>query len=532
MKRALTVAAGSVALLAGTSATAAAHPLGNFTVNSFSALRVQPNRVLVDHVTDSAEIPTAQLANASDPISKTAPPTRQHAWSLRRCGDVASKLTLAVAGRRIPLTVDEAALRFPPGAGGLATSRLTCRLSGGPVTIRSDAHVSYRDDSDDGRVGWHEIIALGDDTSLKQSDVPSRSVSQALTAYPVDLLSSPLSVTSADLLASPGGAAAADPLAGTDAASGKEQRRGVDSLTSAFTDLVGHPQLSVGVGLLAVLLALLLGAFHAFAPGHGKTVMAAYLVAGRGSVRQVSLIGLAVTATHTLGVLVLGLVLSTFATFAPEKVYPWLGAASGLLLVSIGCSLLRNAWRRRELWTRPLPADHLVPHQHSHSHDHAHHGHEPPPEPAPLAIGPPTASAAATATAIRERPAPAVVHSHGGRTHSHAPISDEPVRLRSLLTLGLAGGLVPSPSALVVLVGAIALHRAWFGVVLVVCYGAGMALTLVGIGLLLSRLRGRFVNRIRPEGRFATALAALPLLTAALICVIGLALAARGLSQA
>jgi ABC-type nickel/cobalt efflux system permease component RcnA len=83
-----------------------------------------------------------------------------------------------------------------------------------------------------------------------------------------------------------------------------------------------------------------------------------------------------------------------------------------------------------------------------------------------------------------------------------------------------------------VLVGAIALHRAWFGVVLVICYGAGMALTLVGIGLLLARLRGRFVNRMRPNGRVATALAALPLFTAALICVIGLVLAARGLSQA
>ena len=126
----------------------------------------------------------------------------------------------------------------------------------------------------------------------------------------------------------------------------------------------------------------------------------------------------------------------------------------------------------------------------------------------------------------------AVVHSHGGRVHSHAPVGDQPVRLRNLLSMGLAGGLVPSPSALVVLVGAIALHRAWFGVVLVVFYGAGMALTLVGIGLLLSRLRGRFVSRVQPGSAFARGFAVLPLLTASLICVIGAALAIRGLGQA
>ena len=211
-------------------------------------------------------------------------------------------------------------------------------MASSKATVVSATPIGYQDHSDDGRIGWHEIIAAGDRTTLTKMDVPARSVSRALTSYPKDLLSSPLAVKSAALVASPGGAAAADPLAGTDARV-REQRRGVDSLTAAFTDLVGHPTLGIGVGLLAVLLALLLGSFHAFAPGHGKTVMAAYLVADRGSLRQVSLIGLAVTATHTLGVLVLGIVLSTFATFAPERVYPWLGVASGLLLLAIGLSL-------------------------------------------------------------------------------------------------------------------------------------------------------------------------------------------------
>jgi nickel/cobalt transporter (NicO) family protein len=525
VKRLLAAITGAIVLLLFTSTAAAAHPLGNFTVNSFSALRVQPSRILLDHVTDRAEIPTQQLTFADDPVSKSSTPAQIQAWSLRDCRRVASKLSLTVAGRSEPLAVESTALRFPPGAGGLPTSRLTCRLMTGSLTVSRQTHISYQDRSDDGRVGWHEIIARGDQTTLAASDVPTTSVSRALTAYPKDLLSSPLAVKSATLVASPGGAAASDPLAGTDAPAGKEQRRGVDGLTVAFTDLVGRHQLSIGIGLLAVLLALVLGAFHAFAPGHGKTVMAAYLVADRGSLRQVSLIGLSVTATHTLGVLILGVLLSTFATFAPEKVYPWLGVASGLLLLSIGASLLRAAWRRRALWFAP-------PHEHEHPHDHEHphgHEHEHPPEHGELTHAHPAGGSRA---AVLERPTTPLVHSHGGRMHSHAPITDEPVRLRNLLSMGLAGGLVPSPSALVVLVGAIALHRAWFGVVLVVFYGAGMAVTLVGIGFLLSRLRGRFIRRVQPGSVLSRAFGTLPLLTAGLICVIGTVLAIRGLGQA
>jgi ABC-type nickel/cobalt efflux system permease component RcnA len=129
-----------------------------------------------------------------------------------------------------------------------------------------------------------------------------------------------------------------------------------------------------------------------------------------------------------------------------------------------------------------------------------------------------------------ERPIERIVHSHGGRMHSHAPInSDQPIRLRNVISMGLAGGLVPSPSALVVLVGAIALHRAWFGVILVVFYGAGMALTLVGIGLLLSRLRGRFMHRLKAGSKFGRAFTILPFGTASLICIIGAYLAIAGL---
>jgi nickel/cobalt exporter len=237
-------------------------------------------------------------------------------------------------------------------------------------------------------------------------------------------------------------------------------------------------------------LALLLGALHALAPGHGKTVMAAYLLGQRGGLRQALLVGLTVTATHTAGVLALGVVLSASTSLAPERLYPWLGLASGVLLTSIGVSLLRAALRRRLQRHAAEP-----PHQHGHDHEHMH--------------GP-------------------------QRDHS---AERQPLGWRGLVSMGFAGGLVPSPSALVVLLGAIALHRAWFGVLLVVAYGAGMAATLTGAGLLLVLARAALDRRAaagHPAGtgprrwRLATLTQALPPLTAAVIVVVGVFLAVRG----
>jgi ABC-type nickel/cobalt efflux system permease component RcnA len=272
------------------------------------------------------------------------------------------------------------------------------------------------------------------------------------------------------------------------------QPRGLDGATRAFTDLVARQQLTVGFGILALGLAVGLGAIHAFAPGHGKTVMAAYLVGQRGTLRQAAIIGLTVTATHTAGVLILGVILSASTSLAPETIYPWLGVASGLMLAVIGASLLFRAVRHRPL---------LVAAGHGHSHGHSHdHGHS---------------------------------HEHGPG-HDHPPPDDQrPVEWRSLVPLGLAGGLVPSPSAIVVLLGAIALGRAWFGVALVVAYGLGMAVTLTGAGILLVRARGAIERRLesaRPgSGRLASLAAVLPAVTATCIIAAGVFLAFRGVTQ-
>jgi len=461
------------ALLLVPAGAASAHPLGNFTVNRYSGLRVQPDRLVVDYVVDMAEIPAFQTRQTLDADADgTVSGAEAAAWRGRECPRLAGRLSAQVDGRALRFTASGARLAFPPGQGGLTTLRLECELAA-PLAAAGGSHtLRYQDGNADGRIGWREVTAAGDRTTVERADVPARSASARLAAYPEDLLRSPLDQDRATVRFRPGGA----PLRGGDGIGAQRrssQPVGVDRATAAFTALVARQHLTVGFALLALALAGVLGAAHALAPGHGKTVMAAYLVGLRGSVRQAAAIGGIVTATHTAGVLLLGVVLGASRALAPERVYPLLGLASGLLLAGVGLTLLRRAVR-------------------GHRHGHA----------------------------------------HGPGTHTHPVGADaEPgMSRRGLVALGFAGGLVPSPSAVVVLLGASALGHAWFGMLLVVAYGAGMAATLTGLGLFLLRAR-RSVDRrvaLRRPGWAALAGRLLPLATASLIVVAGLLVAAQG----
>jgi len=485
-------------LLVAGATGAAAHPLGNFTVNTYSGLRVGPDRLLVDYVVDMAEIPTFQTRQAIDTDDDgrvTGPEAAT--WRDRECSRLATGLRASVDGRPAALTVTGSALAFPEGVGGLPTLRLECALAAPLPTGRS---LAFTDTNLEGRVGWREITAIGDRATLDAADVPPISPSARLTTYPQDQLSSPLDQRTASLRFHPGGppapppAGPAAPAAGGGSADGSAggsaggsvggSAAGVDRATAAFTALVGERSLSPGFALVALLLAVGLGAAHALAPGHGKTVMAAYLVGLRGSLRQAATIGATVTLTHTAGVLLLGLVLTTSRAVASERVYPWLGLGSGLLLAGVGVGLLVRA--------RPG-------HGHGHPHPHAHEPHHP------------------------------HDHDHPGAV----PGGGRPLGWRGLVALGLAGGLVPSPSAVVVLLGGIALGQAWFGVALVLAYGLGMAATLTGVGLLLAHLRTRMDRRLRvPAGSVLGRIGRLlPAATASVIVLVGLGLAASGAAQ-
>lgn len=231
------------------------------------------------------------------------------------------------------------------------------------------------------RIGWREITAVGDGVRLATTDVPTTSSSAVLTKYPEDLLSSPPDQRRAHLRFDAAGDTAGArtttardstfPAAARSTASGP---RGTDRFTAAFTGLVARQRFTLGFGLLALVAAVALGALHALAPGHGKTVMAAYLVGERGSLREAAVLGLTVTSTHTAGVLLLGILLSGSTAVIPEELYPWLGLTSGAMLAGVGVSLLVRAWRRRSGGIAAFAVD---GHHRDHHHGPGHHHHGP-----------------------------------------------------------------------------------------------------------------------------------------------------------
>jgi ABC-type nickel/cobalt efflux system permease component RcnA len=215
----------------------------------------------------------------------------------------------------------------------------------------------------------------------------------------------------------------------------------------------------VGSILLGVLAAFGLGAMHALSPGHGKTIVAAYLVGSRGTAKHALLLGLIVTFTHTVSVFLLGVGVLFFQKYVvPEQIIPVLGAVSGLSIVAIGGWLL---YKRSAALAAPVSAphhhDHGHSHDHSHDHPHDHHAHHHHPHPH-------------THT-----------HTHGGSTHSHALPAGK-ITLASLIALGASGGLVPCPSALILLLSAIALGQTALGLLLLAGFSAGLAIVLMVVG--------------------------------------------------
>jgi nickel/cobalt transporter (NicO) family protein len=502
LRRVLALLAVVVGVIVVTPAIASAHPLGNFTVNTYAGLRVAPARVSVDYVVDMAEIPTLQRRPDVDRNGDgTVQPAESSAYRSAECARMAKGLHVSVDQAPVGLTVGATRLSFPPGQAGLATMRLECRL-GAPIDARSGAHqLAVNNTNYTGRIGWHELTAVGDGATLARSPIPTATISARLTKYPADRLESPLDHRRATVQFSPGGKAA-PAIAVPQTVTGSVVR-GFDDWTASFTGSVAARRLTLGLALVALAIGMGLGALHAFAPGHGKTVMAAYLVGERGSARHGLAIGLTVAVTHTLGVLALGLALTASQAFAPESVYPWLGVASGVTFVALGFTLLwRALQRRRGIVTSTFLSHSHGPghhHDHGHSHDHGHdHG-------------------------------PGQDHDHDhdhGHSHTDGDRPRDAMSWKDLSTLGIAGGMIPTPTAVVVLLGATAIGRAWFGVLLVVSYGVGMAITLVAAGLLLSWARNRFEMKARGERmlRFA---AAIPIATAVVVTVSGLWLVAK-----
>ncbi|MEV0882757.1 nickel transporter [Streptomyces microflavus] len=540
LRRALTTM--TLAVLASTvSAPAAtAHPLGNFSVNHHTGLVLRPDRIDARVVVDRAEISALQERPAVDSDQDgTISDTEARAHAERTCSDLSRQLHLSVGGTRANWRQSSATLVYENGEAGLRTSRLTCAMTAPadltePTGIRAESHY------DTERIGWHEMTATGQGVRITQADVPATSTTRELRRYPQDPLASPLDQRTAALRSEPGQGAGVLPAVAADLPGAGVVSEALAKVTGAFDALVGAREITLPVGLLALLLALVLGASHAAMPGHGKTVMAAYLAGRRGTRRDAVTVGAAVTLTHTAGVLVLGLALPVSTHLAGEGVLLWLGAASGLLVTGIGLWLLLGAVRGRPQHNHHHHGhgdiDHHHDHDHHHSHDHGHdrpHHHHGPATLVPTPAGPPSGELQGNSTVATLAP-PDHDHDHH---HDPAGTSTAPEKARrtsrtGLIGMGIAGGLVPSPSALVVLLGAVALGRTAFGVLLVIGYGLGMAATLTLAGLLLVRLRERIESHDRARTlRHHPLLRKLvrtgPVVTSLLVVAVGLGLTLR-----
>ncbi|MFE6159766.1 sulfite exporter TauE/SafE family protein [Streptomyces sp. NPDC056486] len=453
-------------------AEAGAHPLGNFTVNRYDGLVASPGHLRVDHVEDLAEIPATQ---AMPRIKRVG----MKSWAAKRCEDAARGSSLQVEGRAAELRVEQAGAVTRDGQAGLTTLRVECEF-GAPLPRGSELAARFKAAGQPGP-GWREVTARGDRMTLSGTDVPKESVSKRLTSYPARLLDSPADQNSAALRITPGGPALSEERPQAPAS---VLPRGADRWTQALTGLVARHDLTIGFAGLALATALLLGALHALAPGHGKTLMAASAAArGRASLRDVLPLAASVTVTHTLGVTALGLLVAGGSAAAPS-VIAWLGVVSGVLVTGAGALLLRRAWRRRK---------------HAHHHHHPDHAHE---------------------------------HAHA-HAHHHHPHEAAPPTLRGALFLGFAGGLVPSPSAVVVLVGAAALGEAWFGLLLVLAYGVGLAVTLTAAGFLVVRVGSLAARRVRgPRWLHRATHRFLPLSSACVVVALGCGLVFKGAATA
>jgi nickel/cobalt transporter (NicO) family protein len=419
-----------IAVVSAAPTTADAHPLGNFSVNHLSTVRISDDRIEVRYLLDQAEIPTVQERG----LSKAELLDRKREEAQRG-------LELTVDGKRVPLALDgRGRVSFPPGSGGLKTSRFEFRL----IAVASPRSVRLHDATFEDRVGWKAIVAEPGEGTAVKTGAPSRDPTGGLRRYPDDLLNSPLDRRDAAFTVRPGDGTLVAPRTenGDFATTGNE--------SDGFARLFERAATGEGVLLLLLLAAFGWGAVHALSPGHGKAMVAAYLVGTKGRPRHAIALGATVTVAHTIGVFALGLVTLALSQYVlPEDLYPWLNLAAGLLVVGIGAAVLRSRVR----------------HQRHEQHHHDHH--------------------------------------HG-------------VTTRGLLGMGAAAGLIPCPSALVVLLAAVSQHEIALGMLLIVAFSLGLAGTLTALGLVVV-----YARRLVPHGRLPRLARALPAASALLIVGVG-----------
>ncbi len=452
--------------------TVLAHPLGNFSVNRYSRVTIADETVNIFFVVDRAEIPAFQnRSNIDINDDETISEAEKTAYLDQLIPSLLENLTLTFDGEPVDLAVQERTLAFPEGQGGLFTERLEMTLTG--TRPAGKGQLYYADGNFTDRVGWQEIVVEADGVDLDTAGLPTEDMSQALTTYPDELLSQSLRVS--EVTVGVGGAVG---VINSDSTNGTiSAERGTDE---RFMELINAEVLTPQVIAFVLLAAFALGAAHALSPGHGKTIVGAYLVGSRGTAKHALYLGLITTVTHTAGVFALGLlVLFASRYILPEALYPWLSVMSGLVVVSIGISL-------------------MLGHAHRLSEKRSKSGED--------VEG---------------------LHSHFGIEHSHVPPSGS-LSWRNLTALGVSGGIIPCPSALVVLLSAIALNRIGFGMILIIIFSFGLAtvLTLLGMTFVYA---GRYFERVTRN--HTGVISALPIVSSVFVTLAGIGITLRAVFE-
>ncbi len=510
-----------------------AHPMGNFSINHYSKITVQKSSVEILYLIDAAEIPTFQEMQqngfTADPQSLAT-----HKYLSREAEAFKKILVLKLLGNPSELNLKSTEVIFPPGAGGLPTMKMSfvysAKLSAQNAGADPEAaSLYYRDDNFPSRIGWKEIVAVaGSDVTFLNASVSAQDRSGELSNYPTDLLNSPPNDLEASITfklpAVVSGETGVAPVP-----TGRGARHSISSFTASqprkavtssrispksevstvprsrqngfipkisaptsqmpalranqqgtprnrFTELMTAKPFSGWFLLMAAGIAAALGAMHALEPGHGKTIVAAYLVGSRGTARHAVLLGIVVTAAHTSGVFLLGaLTLYTSQYIVPEQLYPWLGAISGATVAGLGIFIL----------LRNLTGE-TTEHSHTDGQNHSRW----------------FLSKLKTSAPANSRP-------------------EKRVSLRQLLALGVTGGIVPCPAALVVLLSAFSLHRIGFGLFLITSFSFGLALVLVIIGLTMVYTK-RFMSRFKTSSPL---LRYLPVLSSSFMVILGIGIA-------
>lgn len=481
------------ALLCG--AQASAHPLGLTSVNRYLGVRPHGQELEVDYLLDLAEMPAyAEIETLDVDHDSAVTPAERDRYLDGVRARVLEGVQVTVDGVRVPLREVFRSLDAPAGQNGLSTLRVVFEFRAAlphPEATRLTVHA--HDGQYATRGGWRELAGLGSaQWVLVSSSLPAGAPrAGAGLAYPTGALDAMPRQDDADFTFARGAGASGVAISHRAAESDGEGAR--------LIGLLRGGRGGWSFWLFALGLAFALGAGHALSPGHGKTLVGAWLVGSRASVRHALILGLTVTVTHTASVFALGLVaLSIERTIGSEKLLRALEFTSGALVAGIAVSQLPSRWRRfrgasSTRFKRAKHAKHAmvrVAPGHTHAHTHG------------------------------------LTHDHGdGRVHSHA-VPDE-ISLRSLVALGISGGMVPCPGALVVLLAAIAMHRIAAGLCLLVAFSLGLAFVLSALGALFVTAR-RLLDRVPTEGRIARTL---PVLSSLVVMSLGLGIIVRSLSR-